>query len=64
MDQPINRQNDRVYVKEGIKKSLNEKTVVEMSKFSRKLMVWAGVAHNVKTDLVFFRQGETLDADR
>lgn len=64
MDQPINRQNDRVYVKEGIKKSLNEKTVVEKSKFSRKLMVWAGVAHNLKTDLVFFRQGETLDADR
>ena len=27
-------------------------------------MVWAGVAYNLKTDLVFYRQGETVNADR
>ena len=64
MDQPLNRQNDRVYIKEGTKKPLNKNTIVERNKFSRKLMVWAGVAHNVKTDLVFFKQGDNLNADR
>ena len=60
MDQPLNRQNDRVYIKEGTKKPLNKNTIVERNKFSRKLMVLAGVAHNLKTDLVFFKQGDTL----
>ena len=64
MDQPLNRQNDRVYIKEGTKKPLSKKTIVEKNKFSRKLMVWAGVAYNLKTDLVLFRQGETVNADR
>ena len=59
----LNRQNDRVYIKEGTKKPLNKKTIVEKNKFSRKLMVWAGVAYNLKTDLVFFRQGVTVNAD-
>ena len=45
-------------------KPLNKKTIVEKNKFSRKLMVWAGVAYNLKNDLVFFRQGETVNADR
>ena len=45
MDQPLNRQNDCVYIKEGTKKPLNKKTIVEKNKFSRKLMVWAGVAY-------------------
>ena len=47
MDQPLNCQNDRVYIKEGTKKPLNKKTIVEKNKFSRKLMVWAGVAHGL-----------------
>ena len=64
MDQPLYRQNDRVYIKEGTKKPLNKKTIVEKNKFSRKLRIWAGIAYNLKTDLVFFRQRETVNADR
>ena len=45
MDQPLNRQNDCVYIKEGTKKPLNKKTIMEKNKFSRKLMVWAGAAY-------------------
>ena len=59
--QPLYRQNDRNYIKQGVK---NKKSIVERRKFCRRMMVWAREAHNLKTDLIFFKQGETLNADR
>ena len=64
LDQPLNRQNDRVYIRKGQKKPLNTKTVVEKRKFPPKIMVWAGIAHNLKTTLFFIEKGSTLNANK
>ena len=63
IDQPLNRQNDWVYIKEGTKNPLNKNTIVERNKCSIKQMVLAGVVHDLKNDLVFFKQGDTLNTD-
>ena len=63
LDQTLNRQNDRVYIRKGQKKPLNSTTVVEKRKFPPKIIVWAGIAHNLKTTLFFIEKGSTTNAN-
>ena len=62
LTQPVNKQNDRIYVPTGEQKSLEE-SAVGRPMFPQKVMVWIGCAHNVKSKVIFFKKNETLNSD-
>lgn len=62
---PVNSQNNRVYSSAKRKCDVPvENLTFERSRFSKKLMVWAGVCKNGKTDIQFVEPGTKVNKVR
>lgn len=61
---PVNTQNSRIYSFENLKHNIpSASLVLERQKFSRKLMVWAGVSKMGKTKIIFLDPGTKVNKE-
>ncbi len=60
LNQPLNSQNDRIYVRSGDFKDIEE-SAVGRPKFPQKVMVWIGCGYGVKSKVIFFHSNRSVN---